>query len=951
VKNFVIFLLISAVLWMTACATGKSSRTLASLEKKPVTIDVNRDISVDHAREKAMRIYKEFDRKGTDPGLRLEAKRRLADLEMERSETRTIRNAPSHDRGYNEDGSPEESYSSAIKLYKELAAAAKNSPNSDRILYQLAKAYENSGDLENALQTLNRMILTYPNLSYRDELNFRRGEISFALGDYGLADESYAAVLSMGEFSQFYEKALYKRGWSQFKLGHFEPALSAFFNLLDRKLVDGTQILAGSQKTGDSGAQAAGGVSRGEEELIKDTFRVVNLSLSYLDSADTIRAYFKRNGHRSYEYQIYESLGNFYLSQERIQDAAQVFKAFSDHYPEHVKAPMAYVSMMNVYKQGGYESLLFDAKRAFVDRYALSSKYWAAYDDNTRRQLAPYLRDNMQDVARHYHAKAQKSKQRKDFERAVHWYENFIKTFPKDKTVPEINFLMAEALFESGDYAAAVKEYEKTAYNYHTFDKSAEAGYAALLAYNKHEETLQGKEKDSWHRLSIGSALRYGKIFGKDQRSAEVVIKVAEDLFAMKKLDQAAEAARHVLEMQPQAEREARLSAWNIIAFTALEKEDFVDAEVSYKVALSLAANDAARQAELREGLAAAIYKQGEQLRKNGDMQQAIAQFARIKEVAPQSDINVAAAYDVAVSFVQTEKWGEAIDAFAQFRKQHPRHELIQDATQNLVMAYVKLDKLEQAALELERLTTYKNDPEFKRQALLQISEMYKKAGNTDKLIASYKKYLALYPFPFEQAMDLRYKLAGIYESKGAKGEHLHWLKEIVLAQQKNTDQGTPNTTVLAAKAAYTLALPSYSAFQSVQLVAPLKASLQKKKKKMKDALQAMKQAADYGVPEVTSAATFHIAQVYNELAKGMLDSERPSGLSADELEQYELLLEEQAFPFEEKAIAIHESNAGLASKGVYDDWVKKSFAALTRLHPVRYGKSEKIEAYIDVVQ
>ena len=69
--------------------------------------------------------------------------------------------------------------------------------------------------------------------------------------------------------------------------------------------------------------------------------------------------------------------------------------------------------------------------------------------------------------------------------------------------------------------------------------------------------------------------------------------------------------------------------------------------------------------------------------------------------------------------------------------------------------------------------------------------------------------------------------------------------------------------------------------------------------------------------------------------------------LSADELEQYNVLLEEQAYPFEEKAIEIHEINAHRVSKGIYDQWVKNSFAALSKLRPVRYAKNEKGEGVI----
>jgi len=64
-------------------------------------------------------------------------------------------------------------------------------------------------------------------------------------------------------------------------------------------------------------------------------------------------------------------------------------------------------------------------------------------------------------------------------------------------------------------------------------------------------------------------------------------------------------------------------------------------------------------------------------------------------------------------------------------------------------------------------------------------------------------------------------------------------------------------------------------------------------------------------------------------------------------LEQYNVLLEEQAYPFEEKAIEIHEINTRRVNKGIYDQWVKNSFAALSKLRPVRYAKNEKGEGVI----
>ena len=58
-------------------------------------------------------------------------------------------------------------------------------------------------------------------------------------------------------------------------------------------------------------------------------------------------------------------------------------------------------------------------------------------------------------------------------------------------------------------------------------------------------------------------------------------------------------------------------------------------------------------------------------------------------------------------------------------------------------------------------------------------------------------------------------------------------------------------------------------------------------------------------------------------------------------------LLEEQAYPFEEKAIEVHGVNAARTGSGIYDEWVRKSFAALAGLMPARYGKTEFIGDYV----
>ena len=115
----------------------------------------------------------------------------------------------------------------------------------------------------------------------------------------------------------------------------------------------------------------------------------------------------------------------------------------------------------------------------------------------------------------------------------------------------------------------------------------------------------------------------------------------------------------------------------------------------------------------------------------------------------------------------------------------------------------------------------------------------------------------------------------------------------------------------------------------------------------MQVALDAYENASNYKVAKVTTAATYWTGKIYQDFAVAMMESDRPNGLSAEEFEQYEILLEEQAYPFEEQAIEVHELNMARISDDVYDEWVKKSMAELAKLSPAQYVKAERSEDFV----
>ncbi len=936
-RHYRYFLPLGALLLLSACAS--TDQTLGDLGE--LDIQIEDDAAILGARDKAMDNYWEFAASSSEKEQKVEAMRRLADLEMERSDERFQRQMEVLDRmtegeGADIDTLKQVTYRGAIKLYEDALKVARGGPQEPILLYQLSKAYEQAGSQQAALDTMQALLDLRPDAENRDELHFRRAELLFDMRRFKEAEIDYSKVLEVGPNSRYYEKSLSKRGWSVFKQEQYKRALDSFFALIDRKLrrPDGRIVDDDSH------------LSRGDRELLNDVFRVVILSFKELDGTKGIKAYFEDYGRRDYEKRLYRMMGDFYLAQERVQDAAQAYQSFARDFPMHEEAFEFDLKAMKAYADAGYASLLIKAKQDFVRRYRVNGNFWRRHldqEETVLSRLRPLLRKNSEDVARHLHAQAQKSKQPMDYQRAFLWYKQHLKWFAKSPRAKELNFLYAELLFEAGQFEAAAKEFEKTAYQYIRFGKDAEAGYASLLAYTEREKQLTGKKKETWSRMAVGSALRFGKTFPDDPRAASVLTRAAENMFALKKYGQAAVAARQILELSTKTSPDTRRTAWKIIARAEFEKGDYPRAEVAYKVALSLTpADDEVSRKLLQEGLAAAVYKQGELMKAKGNVQGAIAQFSRVDANSAVAEV---AEFDIASSLLESGEWLAAIEALENFRDLNPGSKLLPKVSQNLILAYLESGQTRKAAEELERYADLEKDPELKREALWQSIELYQKAGDRDQVIAGYERYVDSYPQPLEQAMEVRQQLVTIYGEAGNLASKRFWQEEIVRQEKAAGEESTERMRYLAAKAAFELAQPTLKAYQRIKLVEPLRENLRRKKEKMERAVETFTEVANYGVAEVATASVYILAEIYADFGAALMDSQRPAGLNEEELEQYDILLEEQAYPFEEKAIALHESNLERIADGVYDAWVRKSFDRLKVLSPFRYAKAEKSEA------
>jgi cellulose synthase operon protein C len=981
-------LLLAAPAVLTACATDPDRRTLAELRSVQVEI---REVRVADGLDRAMHGYRSYLDETPESARTPEAMRRLADLQVEKEygilgdgqivelpapeqgagpdmdrqrersraesglagfaepadefeqraageQSVAAAPAPSHpplpaDERATMPAGPQE----AIELYKRILATYPSYPHNDQVLYQKSRAYDEVGLTEDAMRVMERLIAEYPRSRYIDEVQFRRAEYFFTRRRYTEAEAAYTAVTSMGVGSSFYELALYKLGWALYKQDFYEEALHEYMALLDYKVSIGYDFDSKQEES--------------DERRVADTFRVISLSLSSLGGPEVANEYFAEHGHRSYEDRIYSNLGEFYFDKFRFNDAARVYKAFTGLYPLHRAAPHFGMRVVEIYEAGGFPMLVVQAKKEFAGSYGVRAEYWRHFDIGERPEVMSFLKGNLEDLANHYHALYQDElladEKHANYHEAQDWYRAFLDSFPEDDDTPAVHYQFADLLFEEQDFGLAALEYERTAYGYPSHEQSASAGYAAVYAHREHQKLARGTDEEEVQRQAVESSLLFSATFPEHEHAAVVLGAAADDLYAMQQYERALAAGHTLIERYPSAELPLRRSAWIVVAHASFDLEQYQEAELAYTSVLSLTAPDDASRQDFNDNLAASIYKQGELANLQDDYRTAANHFLRIRDAAPTSKIRAAAEYDAGAALMRLEDWSVAAEVLESFRESFPEHELNREATRQIAHVYREDGQVSRAAAEYERISAEADEPQLAREALLLAGELHEEAGSGLRAREVYLRYVELFPQPLETAVETRFKIAAMYKADLELAPYHEQLQAIVEIDAAAGEQRSDRTRFLAAHSGLVLAEDLFLRFEDVKLVQPFERSLQEKQRRMDTVMASLDQLVAYKVGEVTAAATYYMAEVFYGFSRSLVDSERPADLGADELMDYEMVIEEEAFPFEERAIEVHEKNLELLSAGVFNDWVERSLDKLAELMPGRYAKFELSSGFL----
>lgn len=934
---------------LTACSSVEKNRkklvgpTLSQIP--PVVSDaestvLKENITLDQVEEhyqKALSVAK-------DEGARRTILIRLADILMIRSEENML-----------ESEQPGRYFDEAIARYRELIALQKKTiaeggdvdeynKDLDKMLYQLSKAYALDGRVESSDEELEVLTTNYADSAYSPEAKFRRAEQAFSNENYEVSEQLYKEVIEQGTFTPYYQNAIYMHGWSQFKNVEYEEAIVAFIKVLDHLFGTTAPIKK---------------IPKSQQSLVDDTLRVMSLSFSYLDGPKTLSETFASRKERPYLPKLYRALGQLYFSKKRYQDSANAYRQYVLDHPLSDGAPLFSGYIIDVYQKGNFPSLLIPAKEEYVTNYGIDSEYWKTKPQDVREALSKNLIVYLEELAKYEHAKGQKRLKNRApltaendpkpaFLKAAKWYDQFIRTFPKHEKTPEMYFLMAEALDEAGEWNKAFDTYKLLAYDYELpaskKAQGAEAGYSTILMAQKLLKQSQvDTEKQKWQEQEIKQSLAFADKYASDVRAAKVLGSAAEKLLQVGRQPEAILAAKRIVEWQPEVDSVLLRSAFLVIGVSEFDLENYAGSDQAYAQALTLTAANSPDRQSIVERQAASIYKHAEVLLAQEKTQAAVTQLLRIQDVAPDSSIAITAQYDAGNQLMNLKRWQQAERIFLNFRQRYPAHALTKSLYAKMVVIYQETERWALAGNELTAMSAVSDDPVLRRQSLLLGAELYEKSGETSRAINNYQDYIQRYPQPLDDRVEAMYKLANLQKVQNNTPRYEYWLKQLIVTHDRAGAARTDRSLYLAATAQAYEANKAFKRFERVRLTLPLKNSLQRKKAALSETINAYQKVIDYGVADYVTEANYYFGEVYVRLSSELLKSPRPKGLDDLALDQYEVLLEEQIYPFEEKAIELHKSNVDRVQKDkLYDQWVKKSFASLAKLSPGQYNKREE---------
>ncbi len=881
-------------------------------------------------REKGIRDAEKFLANNPESNVLDKVIMRLAELFYEETEDQYLRQMQEYDQRMEDleiSGidtvlkEPVKDFSKSLIQYQRIIDNFPHSKLVDDALYNKGFILEEIGDIAFALEIYESIIRDFPESRYIPDALMRIAEYYFnpPRNEIETAIEYYKRILEYKDSPKF-DEALYRLGWSYYRLSNYPEAVS-YFTLLADDIERAKQI--------DPHQRFSNPALRDES--------LEYIGISFLDYGGTQRAveYLNRIGGRSYGAEILRKIADVYMYEKELYDEAiEAYETLLKMYPNHEQAPEIQEKIVTCYRYTKNDMMAYVSRDKLYNQYKPGSSWWQKHEDKELREKVYKITErSLRDNINLLFQRAEVNSDHDLYFQVVNDNRKYLKTFYSDSSAPLIHWNMALTMdTKLNQKDTAYEEYMKicdlywnsryqkfAAENAIALSKEAVENDTTKKSFIIPDKNVQDSLKSSTSVLSafdyrqleltdnekklIRAYNNYIKLFPHEPETAKILANAGALYYNNNQFKEALRYFNTIVKHFPNS------SDINNIKYTILEsyfgKGDYKSAET---VARRLKNSpDVSPELERKAGkrLAESIFLAAEVFANAKDHLQAGNEYLRVVREVPNAEFADLSLFNAALEYDKAKEYSRSVETYSYLIETRPNSKYLLDAMNNLALDYGELKEPKNAALTYERLASLAQDSALAYDALFNSSFFFVKAEEWEDAIRINRLFVEKYPIS-RDADDLFYDMATYYlklddlekadqiyseygrrfpnsprviETYFHRGEYLRNKNEIekaiaeyqkaVTKNEEFHKNNLENNDYYAAEAQFQLTKLKFDEYQQIELTLP-RAKLEQDKKRKRELLieigEGFTKVASFGTIRLYEA-TYYIGECYEEFA------------------------------------------------------------------------------------
>ena len=668
-------------------------------------------------------------------------------------------------------------YDNVINVYKKVMAQFPNSELLDDAMFSLAFIYEDIGEEKKAIDLYTSLIETFTESRYLPDAYFRIAEYYFSPPQNNLekAISMYKQILNFKD-SPRYNEALYRLGWSYYRLNEYVDAVSYFTLLADdverMKKMDKNQLYSNTQ-------------------LGKESIEYIGISFVEQGGTEKAVEYLRQIGGRDYGVEILKKIGDTYKNEkESYYEAIEAYNLLLRLYPDNEKSPQIMESVVQCHQFLRNDMLAYLARNKLYETYKVGSEWWEKNTAKLARVAALQIteRSLRENINLLYH-KAVAANDIDLFRQATDDSRKYLKSFPNDSNSAQIHWNLALTLdTKLNDYTDAFDEYMKICDLYwgSKYQKFAAENAVALARDAVRKDTTQKKilsvysgstiKIDSVEVLSsmvykkisltpsehklVRAYDNYIRLFPHEMKTSDILSSAGILYYNNHHFKEALKyfnsKVKHFSTSHDLDETYFRIME------SYFGKRDYKSCEIIAKKLKNLTSVDSTYIEKAKKRLAESIFLAAEILADSMNFLAAGNEHLRVVKEVPDARFADLSIFRASLEYEKAKEYRRAIETYNYLLETKPDSRYTLEAMNNLAIDYGEILENKNAAITFERLALSANDSLIVHDALFNSSIFYVRAEEWKNAIRVNENFVNKYP-ESDDADDLYFDMASYY--------------------------------------------------------------------------------------------------------------------------------------------------------------------------------------------